>query len=252
MTAVIKSFFWSEESLKPSLLHIFETPSMNFIFGTDSLGRDYFQRLILGARVSLLVGIMGAFFSTLLGLILGAWAGLGGRWTDKILSGLSHVFMTIPSFAFLAVLNIFFLNIFSSFSFTLKTLLSLILSLTMTHWMSVSKVVRSHFIQQMNSPVIESAKVLGGSPWHIFRQHFWPSLRPTLFIVFTLQVPTSLMSESFISFVGLGVQSPMTSWGVLISEGWRGLSTYPHLILAPSAVIFLTVFSIHTLFKSEE
>lgn len=248
--AVIVSFFWSAESLRPSVENIFKSPSADYILGTDSLGRDLFRRIILGARTSLFVGLLGAIFSTLIGTILGFISSMCRGWIDQALMGLSHLFLALPQFALLAVFSLLFQQLFSGFDFTLRILFSLTMAMSLTHWMSVLRVVRSQVLQIQQFSFLEAARALGGTSTHILWNHIWPSVKPTVWIVFALQIPSSLMSESFMSFVGLGVQAPMTSWGALVSEGWRGLSTYPHLILAPSLAIFLTVFSFHHIINS--
>lgn len=246
---IVTSFFWTEESMRPAVNHIFEFPSEKFWLGTDSLGRDLLRRIILGARVSLFVGLLGAIATTSLGILLGVWAGWQGGWVDRVLMRLSDIFIAIPYFALLAVLNLFFQQLLGSVDFSMKIILSLVLSLMLTHWMSILRVVRSQVIQIKNYSYLDAARSLGGTPIHILVRHVRPALVPLLWVLFALQIPSSLLSESFMSFVGLGVQAPMTSWGVLVSEGWKALSTYPHLILAPSFVIFLTVFSFHTIIE---
>ena len=245
LVLVTFSFFWSEESLLPNAKNIFLMPSLDHYFGTDSLGRDLFCRIVLGARVSLIVGIFGAMISLFLGLGLGLLAGSKGGLTDRLLMRMTDIFLALPSFAFVAILSLFFQSIFSSLNLVYRTFLVLALAVGFSHWMNSLRVIRSQVIQIKNLPYLEAARALGGTGNYILRKHFLPNLMPTILVLLGLQIPTSILYESFMSFIGLGVQAPMTSWGVLVSEGWKMLSTYPNLILAPSVVIFLTVFSFH-------
>ncbi|MNT60894.1 Oligopeptide transport system permease protein OppC [compost metagenome] len=121
------------------------------------------------------------------------------------------------------------------------------LAISATHWMTMARVTRGMVLEIKRKPFIEAAIALGANPQHIIVKHILPNMLSTLLVLMALQVPSAIIYESFMSFIGLGTQPPDTSWGILVKEGWSSLSSYPHLILFPSLVLFLTVWSFHAL-----
>ena len=117
--------------------------------------------------------------------------------------------------------------------------------------MNIAKVARGLVISSKQLPYVEAARTVGGSDFKILWTHIRPNIIGPLLVVLGLQVPSNILYESFMSFIGIGVHPPQTSWGVLIQEGWRSLSTYPHTILGPSLILFMTVWSLHVLFEGK-
>lgn len=225
-------------------------PSQDHWFGTDSLGRDVFARVLLGGRVSLLVGLLCSLLAFLFGFSFGAMAGWFEGLTDRILMRLCDLLMAIPSFVLVSILCLSLQLLLPVQDGYLKALLSLCLGISATHWMSMARVTRGMVLEIKRKPFIEAAVALGGGRMHIMLRHILPNILGTLMILVAMQIPTNIVYESFMSFVGLGIQPPDTSWGMLVREGWKTLSSFPHLILFPSLILFLTVWSFHILLDS--
>lgn len=231
--------------LEQNVDFMLEGPTWSHWFGRDMLGRDLLSRVLHGGRVSLVVGLVCSFTSCLIGFIYGSISGWSGGFTDRIMMRFLDVLTSIPSFILVATLCLsvqVLLPIEDSF---LKAFVSLCVGISATHWMGLARVTRSMVMELKSKPFVEAAVALGGSRIHIMWRHILPNMIGTLIILMALQIPTNILYESFMSFVGLGIHPPYTSWGILVREGWKTLSSFPHLILFPSAVLFLTVWSFH-------
>ncbi|WII72323.1 ABC transporter permease [Bdellovibrio sp. 22V] len=239
--------------LEQNIEQILTGPGHQFWFGTDSLGRDMFARVLSGGRISLLVGVFCALLSFVFGFIYGAVAGWFEGVVDKILMRFCDILMAVPSFILVSVLCLSLQLLLPIQDVYMKALLSLCVGISATHWMSLARVTRGMVLEIRRKPFVEAAVALGGSRTHILWRHVLPNMLGTLLILVAMQIPTNILYESFMSFIGLGVHPPYTSWGILVREGWKTLSSFPHLILFPSLILFLTVWSIHILldhFKS--
>jgi oligopeptide transport system permease protein len=220
-------------------------PSAQHFFGTDSLGRDLFTRVFVGARSSLLIAAASSVLTLSLGVLIGTVAGWVGGGKDRWLLRSVDVLQSIPSFLMVSLLCLFFQNAFVGLDFQLRNVLSLALSIGFVHWFNVAKVTRGLTKQIASMSYIEAARALGAPPAHIIGRHVIPNMQGTLWVLFTLQLPTSILYESMITFAGYGLQSPQVSWGILLQEGWRSLAQFPNLLLLPALVLFLTVLSFH-------
>ncbi len=222
-------------------------PSFSHWMGTDSLGRDLFARVLVGGRVSLFIGLVSAVLTFFWGFFYGACAGWFEGRIDRLMMRFCDILMAIPSFILVSVLILLFQALWSSLDPFVSTLVGLCLGISATHWMALARLTRGLVIEIKRRPFIEAATALGGSRSHIIRQHILPHILNPLLILVALQIPTSVLYESFMSFIGLGIHPPEASWGILVREGWKTLSSFPHLLLFPSLVLFLTVWSFHTL-----
>lgn len=214
-----------------------ESPSVDHWMGTDALGRDVYSRVIYGARMSLAVGISTTLFALLLGTLTGAAAGFWGGWIDTVLMRAVDLFFIFPS-----LLTAILLTILVGRGFT-----GILLAIGLTAWVTQARLVRAQVQQAREAAYVESARALGQSAWRILLRHILPNLWGPIVVSLSLQIPSNIMAESFLSFIGLGLQPPYSSWGTLANEGFRAMKSYPHLILFPGGVLFTTLMAFNYL-----
>ena len=219
------------------LLHRFSPPSSEHLLGTDDGGRDVLTRLLYGARVSLLVGVVPALLSLLLGSALGVLAGYRGGILDAVIMRIADITLAFPSML-LAMVIMYSLG---------GGMANVFLTLTLINWANVSRVVRAQTLQLKNSEFTEAARVIGVPPGRIMQRHILPNCLPTLLVLFTLNIPASILTESSLSFLGLGIQPPNASWGLMINTGRQFLYNAPWLCFAPGAAIMLIVLAFNFL-----
>jgi oligopeptide transport system permease protein len=210
-----------------------ELPSSEHWFGTDALGRDLLSRVIQGSRLSLLIGLASTVFAMVVGTATGAIAGFYGRWVDRVLTSVTDFFAIFPSLL-LAILLSILLG---------RGTTGILLSIGIVAWVQHARLVRAQVIQARTFTYVESARSLGVKPMAILFRHILPNLWGPIIISASAQVPGNIMSESFLSFLGLGLQPPFASWGTLASEGTRVLRSHPHLLFLPATVLFLTLLA---------
>ena len=223
------------------------SPSWNHWLGTDSLGRDLLSRLVYGGRVSMAVGIGTAFISVFLGTLYGSIAGWVGGVTDAIMMRAIDVLYSIPSLVLLILIKVIFDSISLFDNMELKALLGILTALSLVGWVTLARVVRGQVLQAKERLYVEAARCLGGNGWMIVWRHILPNMLGAIIVLLTFQIPSNILFESFLSFLGLGLQPPYSSWGVLAEEGWKSLGTYPHLMLVPSFALLLTMMAFNLL-----
>lgn len=214
-----------------------EPPSTAHWMGTDSLGRDLYSRIIYGARVSLAVGICTALISLLIGTTAGALAGYFGGWTDRLLMGVVDLFYIFPSLLLAILLTLVFGRGFTG----------ILVAISVTAWVTQARLVRGQVLQAREYAYVEAARAIGVTRLGIIFRHILPNLWGPIIVSLTIQIPTNIMAESFLSFIGLGLQPPFSSWGTLASEGFRAMKSFPHLIVFPGAILFLTMIAFNYL-----
>ncbi len=212
-------------------------PSAAHLLGTDEGGRDVFTRLLYGARVSLLIGIVPTLLSMAIGAALGILAGFAGGKTDTVIMRIADVMLAFPSIL-LAMVLMYMLG---------DGLINIFLTLSIVNWASVARVVRAETLRLKELEYVEAARVIGVSRRKILLRHILPNCIPTLIVLFTLNVPSSILTESGLSFLGLGVQPPAASWGLMVNQGRQYLYTAPWLSFAPCVAIMLTVLAFNFL-----
>lgn len=212
-------------------------PNSTHWMGTDVLGRDLYSRILYGARLSLAVGFLTAIFSLVMGTLTGAIAGyFGGRW-DRILMGLVDLFYIFPMLLLAILLTLVFGRGF----------FGIFLAIGLTTWVSQARLVRALVLQAREMPYVEAGRAMGLRHFEIIWKHILPNLWGPMIVSLTFQIPNNILTESFLSFVGLGLQPPFSSWGTLANEGFRGIQSYPHLMLFPGAALFITMIAFHFL-----
>jgi oligopeptide transport system permease protein len=210
-------------------------PNHDFWMGTDVLGRDLYSRVLFGARLSLAVGFCTALFSLVMGTFTGAIAGyFGGKW-DRLLMGLVDLFYIFPMLLLAILLTLLFGRGF----------FGIFLAIGMTTWVTQARLVRALVLQAREMPYVEASRALGLRDWQIIFKHIIPNLWGPMIVSLTFQIPNNILTESFLSFVGLGLQPPYSSWGTLANEGFRGIQSYPHLMLFPGLALFITMLAFH-------
>lgn len=241
---VFARIYFFSNSENPNVENLLETPSLRFFLGTDSLGRDIFSRILVGGFNSIWVGTLSAFLTVILGTIFGLIAGWNGRRTEKFIMILINLISSLPSFLLISFLGFTIFEIWSPAGFWGQSI-SLIAMITFTHWLSTARLIRSQVKELKQKLFIEAAIALGGSSSYILRRHLLPHLMGVIGLQLGQLIPICIIYESFVSFVGYGFQSPETSWGLLIQDGWKSLSQYPHLMISPILFLFVTVFSLN-------
>tara|TARA_B100000029_G_scaffold505657_1_gene586709 strand:- start:1017 stop:1829 length:813 start_codon:yes stop_codon:yes gene_type:complete len=218
-------------------LNILAFPGIDHFLGTDRLGRDLLSRMIYGARVSLFVGV----FSTLIALVIGTVYGMisayvGGK-TDNLMMRVVDVVFALPD-----LLMIILITVLMGRGVT-----GVFIALTMVSWVTIARLVRGEVLRIKEYPFILAAKALGASHFRIMLKEIFPNILGILVVTLSFRIPVAILAESTLSFIGLGIAPPASSWGTLASDGWTAIKFYPHLILFPSLAIFFTILSFNFL-----
>jgi oligopeptide transport system permease protein len=233
LASMIAPFPYDEVGVGPNLA----APAPGFLMGTDVLGRDLFSRVLFGARVSLAVGFCTAGFSLILGTLTGALAGFFGGRTDRVIMAVVDIFYIFPMLLLAILLSLLFGRGF----------FGIFISIGMTTWVTQARLVRALVLQARELPYVEAGRAIGLTPVRILFQHILPNLMGPMIVSLTFQIPNNILTESFLSFIGLGLQPPYASWGTLANEGFRGMLSYPHLMIFPGLALFLTMLGFHFL-----
>lgn len=236
----------------------FRPPSLSHWFGTDVHGRDVFSRVLYGARVSLLVGIVGAGVSLVIGVTWGATAGYVGGRLDSALMRVVDILYSLPSIIFVIVLITTLEGALKHWlaatgSATLvqsARLLFLFVGLGAVSWLTMARIVRGEVLSLRARQFVEASRALGGGLFWILRRHIIPNVLGVVIVYLTLTVPAIILYESFLSYLGLGIQPPMASWGSLISEGADQINPiriYWWLLVFPGSIMVTTLLALNFL-----
>jgi peptide/nickel transport system permease protein len=233
------------------LYHRLEGPSARNWLGTDDLGRDLFQRLLDGGRVSLLVGFMGAILSAILGAIIGVVAGYRGGRLDSVLMRFTDGVIALPLLPLLVILAAIDpakigipASIAQSETFSLYRIVVIV---ALTGWTTVARLVRAETLSLKARDFTRAAQALGARPWRIMLRHILPNAAGSLVVSTTMSIGTLILFESTLSFLGLGIQPPAASWGNMLTGAQELLQEAPMLAVWPGQLIFLTVIAFNFL-----
>ena len=214
-----------------------EPPSMTHWFGTDMFGRDLFVRVLYGARISLAVGFLASFISLFIGVIYGGISGFAGGRIDNVMMSIVDVIYSVPVMIYVILLMVV----------VGPGLKSIFITLGISYWAPMARIVRAEVMRLKNEEFILAARVIGASPRRILLRHLIPNAMGSVLVTLTFSIPGAIFTESFLSFVGLGVSAPMASWGVLCSDAVGSLPIYPWQLFFPAGAISITILAFNFL-----
>ena len=202
------------------------------LFGTDAVGRDLFVRTFAGGRVSLLIGVVATLVSLVVGVLWGAVAGYFGGRVDAVMMRIVDILYALP-FMFLVILLMVLFG---------RHLLLIFVAIGLINWLDMARIVRGQTLALRHREFVDAARLAGVSDFNILRHHILPNLLGVVVVFVTLTIPQVILTESFLSFLGLGVQEPATSWGALVNDGAADMESAPWALLFPASFLALTLF----------
>ncbi len=234
-------------------------PGAKYLLGADFMGRDLLSRIIYGTRVSLSVALMGATVSFVVGITYGLIAGYAGGKVDNYMMRLVDIGYGIPTLLLIILLMVYFKSTFasvepgtfagmlSSIDNALGGMFFIFIGIGLTSWLGMARLARGMTLSLKEKEFIETARAMGASDLRIISRHILPNIIGPCIISQTLTIPAYILYEAFLSFIGLGVNPPTPSWGMMISEGYQGMRSYPHLVLFPALALSITMFAFNFL-----
>jgi oligopeptide transport system permease protein len=213
------------------------SPSAEHWLGTDIFGRDMLTRIMYGGRVSLTVGFMATAVALVIGVLWGAVAGFVGGRIDAVMMRIVDIMYALPFMIFIVLLMVVFG----------RNILLLFLAIGAVEWLTMARIVRGQVMALRKQEFIEAAHSLGLSQWTIIRRHIIPNTLGPVIVYTTLTIPSVMLLEAFLSFLGLGIQPPQSSWGLLINYGVETMEEYPWLLIFPGVTLSLTLFALNFL-----
>ena len=227
--------FGQHDGAENNLANNFQKPSSEHWFGTDDLGRDLFVRTLEGGRISLAVGFLATAVSLMIGVVYGSIAGYVGGRTDALLMRIVDILYSLPFVIFVILLMVMFGRNF----------ILLFIAIGAVEWLTMARIVRAQIMALKDTEFVEAARALGYSNARIIFGHLLPNVLGPVIIYSSLTVPAVMLLEAVLSFLGLGVQPPMSSWGLLIKDGAEKIDVYPWLLIFPAIFFSATLFSLN-------
>jgi ABC-type dipeptide/oligopeptide/nickel transport system permease subunit len=240
---------------------VYSAPGARFPLGADFMGRDMLSRLMYGARISLLVGVLGALVSFSVGLLYGTISGYVGGKVDNVMMRIVDVLYAFPGLLFIILLMVTFKSGFGGqlvtkspfvaalegFDKRIGGMLFILIGISVTSWIGMARLSRGMALSLRETEFIQAAKAQGAGDLRIIVRHLVPNLIGPLLVSVTLAIPGFIGTEAFLSFIGLGVDPPTPSWGAMISEGFQAMRSYPHLALFPGIALAVLMLSFNFL-----
>ena len=237
LACVLGPLFSAYSYEEQNLSNMFAPPGAAHWFGTDQLGRDLLVRLLYGGRISLGVGLCATFVALTIGVVYGAIAGYFGGRTDAVMMRLVDIIYALPFTIFVILLMVFFG----------RNIVLLFVAIGAVEWLTMARIVRGQVMALKKMEFIEAARSLGYGNRRIIFRHMLPNILGPVIVYTTLTIPAVMLLEAFLSFLGLGVQPPMSSWGTLIKDGAEKMEDYWWLLIFPGTIFSLTLFSLNFL-----
>jgi len=238
VVVAIVSAFWTPFPIwRQSVGPTYDPPSLHHLLGTDQRGRDIFSRLMVGAQVSLQVGVGTQIIVAALGITVGLLAGYFRGWLDGIISTIINIFYGIPDLL-VALILVLLLG---------RGLDKIIFAIAVTRWMDMARLVRGQTFALREREFVEAARASGTRPNKILSRHILPNALGPIIVQATFVVPQAILFEAFLSFLGLGVQPPTPSWGAMAADGFHALRIAPHIVLVPAIALSLTLMAFNFL-----
>ncbi|MCG8513534.1 MAG: ABC transporter permease [Halanaerobiales bacterium] len=210
-------------------------PNSQYWFGTDDMGRDLFTRVCVGGRISILIGFCCTFVMFIIGSSLGTIAGLKGGWVDNLIMRVCEFIGNLPYLIIVVILAVVMG----------RSVFSLVFAMSLTSWVGTTRMVRGQVLQIRQQDFIQAATALGADPKRIILRHLLPNTLGIIMVTITMSVPGFIFGEAFLSYIGLGIRPPQTSWGALASAGQQRLMFYPHELFFPCLMLVITILAFH-------
>lgn len=237
--AIIGPYFSPYSYSDQDFTQINLTPCRAHPLGTDNLGRDMLVRTMYGARISLAVGFVAAITTFIIGVLYGGISGLAGGWLDNLMMRFVDVMYSIP-FLLWVIMLIVLIDPDGSKGVNLT---SIFLALGIVYWLPMARIVRGQILSLKEQEFILAANTIGASKRKILLQHLLPNAMGPIIVTATISIPEAIFTESFLSFIGLGVSAPMASWGMLASDALTALKSFPHVLVFPAVSICITLLA---------
>lgn len=226
---------------------------MDHILGTDNLGRDEFVRLMYGTRISILIGVVASIMVVIIGVIYGAVSGYFGGIVDNIMMRIVDVIYSVPALLVIILLSVILSAPLKQFCDTHSSLtlvrtmgaglISLFITFALLYWVDMARMVRGQILSIKEAEYVSAAKALGAGGWRVIRKHLIPNSMGVIIVTGTLNIPTAIFTEAFLSYLGIGVSAPLCSLGSLASDALNGIYTYPRFLIMPSVLISLVILA---------
>jgi ABC-type dipeptide/oligopeptide/nickel transport system permease subunit len=259
LSAILADFIAPYHFTEVNFEDNYARPNSKYLAGADYLGRDILSRTIYGARVSLAVAFVASGVSLIIGLVVGLTSGYAGGRIDNLLMRLVDFLYGFPFLIFVILLQVYFkaLSRRGSGVFIIGSVLDLnkqmggmlfiFIAMGFLNWLQMARIARGQVLSYKEKEFVEAARMVGAGDARIIFRHLLPNVLGPCIVSETLAIPGYIFTEAFLSFIGLGVDAPTPSWGIMISEGYGGLRSYPHLIIAPAIALVLTVLAFNFL-----